>query len=83
MIDSILSCLEQFSSFHSTVCIFTDFVNGFMYIFHKVLDHVHNSSFEEFVLCFSYIACLVPVVVGLLDSSGDIFCLILCFYAGI
>ena len=42
----------------SSHCISIDFILGFIRIFFKVLEHIHNSYFEIFVSYFSYIAFL-------------------------
>jgi hypothetical protein len=69
----LFSCFELFSSFHSTACLyFTDFLSGSVYIFLKVIEHIHNSYCKVLVLCFRYIAFSGPTVVGLLGHGRDI-----------
>ena len=49
--------LEQLSSFYSLLCIFIEFIIGFIYIFLKVHKHIH-SNFLEVILNASYVPFL-------------------------
>lgn len=49
-----LNCFHRFIP----LCVFTDFISGFIHVLIKDLEHIHSSCFEVLVLCFSYIAVL-------------------------
>jgi hypothetical protein len=47
-----LSGIEQFSLFHDNACVFRDFINRFICMNFKVVEHIHNSYFK-IIVCLS------------------------------
>lgn len=52
--------------------LFTDLIKGFILIIFKVLQYIHNCSFEAFILCFSCILFLRVLLLLLLGTGGDL-----------
>ena len=53
-----LSGIEQFSSFHSTPCVFIYFIKEFVRIVLKVSESIYNVCSAAFVLCSTHISSL-------------------------
>lgn len=66
-----MSCFQLLPSFHSTVCIFIDFINGFINIFFSDLEYIHNNYFEVIVYNSPILHFSWATAVGLLGFSED------------
>lgn len=54
----LLWCLEMFSLFHLTICVFMIFIEAFSGLLFKAPEHIHNWYFESIFLYFSQVAFL-------------------------
>lgn len=66
-----MSCFQLLPSFHFTVCIFIDFINGFISIFFSDLEYIHNNYFEVIVCNSPILHFSWATAVGLLGFSED------------
>lgn len=67
----LVSCFQLLPSFHFTVCIFIDFINGFISIFFSDLEYIHNNYFEVIVCNSPILHFSWATAVGLLGFSED------------
>ena len=74
----LLSCLEPFSSFNSTVCFLIQFDKAFIYIHFKILDHIHDCYLKPLSHASVILSSLASTTVELLGYSGELLsCLFL------